>query len=106
MRMNIAKLGAVLLLAGATACGGGGENEGDPADVPGVDASGTADTEIFTDSPDTTGVPVAGQGGTMADSTAMGGGGAMSGSGGTGGTDGGTAGNGGTGAAPGQTTTP
>jgi hypothetical protein len=99
MRMNIARLGAVLLLAGATACGGGGENEGDPADVPGVDASGTADTEIFTDSPDTTGVPVAGQGGTMADSTATGTGGAMSGSG----ADGGGAGNGGT---QGPATTP
>jgi hypothetical protein len=76
MRMNIAKIPAVLLLAGAMACGGDENNAGDPKDVPGVDASGTADTEIFTDSPDTAGVPVAGQGGTMADSTAMGGGGA------------------------------
>lgn len=97
--MNIARLGAVLLLAGAAACGGGGENEGDPADVPGVDASGTADTEIFTDSPDTTGVPVAGQGGTMADSAPMGGSG-------TAGANSTGAGSGGTGAAPGQTTTP
>ncbi|HEV3051114.1 MAG TPA: hypothetical protein VGX50_12445, partial [Longimicrobium sp.] len=66
MRIKIAAL-PILLLAGALACGGGDENNaGDPKDVPGVDASGTADTEIFTDSPDTAGVPVAGQGGTPA----------------------------------------
>jgi hypothetical protein len=69
MRITIATLSTVLLLA---ACGGG-DNAGDEKDVPGVDASGTADTEIFTDSPDTTGVPVAGQGGTQADSAPMGG---------------------------------
>jgi hypothetical protein len=102
MRIKIAALSAFLLLAGALACGGGDENNaGDPADVPGVDASGTADTEIFTDSPDTTGVPVAGQGGTMADSAAMGGGG-MTGGSTTGGTDAGAAGGGTTG----TTTTP
>jgi hypothetical protein len=79
MWIRIAALSTALLLA---ACGGGDENNaGDPADVPGVDASGTADTEVFTDSPDTAGIPVAGQGGTVADSAPMGGGGAMSGSG-------------------------
>jgi hypothetical protein len=76
MRIEIAALPTALLLAGALACGGGGDNAGDEKDVPGVDASGTADTEIFTDSPDTVGVPVAGQGGTVADSTQPGGGGA------------------------------
>ena len=70
MRKTMHTLAAALLLS-AAACGGG-ENEGDPKDVPGVDASGTADTEIFTDSPDTTGVPVAGQGGTTADSAPAG----------------------------------
>ena len=61
-------------------CGGGDENNaGDSPDVPGVDASGTADTEVFTDSPDTAGVPVAGQGGTPADSAPMGGSGAATG---------------------------
>jgi hypothetical protein len=70
MRITIAMLSTVLLLA---ACGGG-DNAGDEKDVPGVDASGTADTEIFTNSPDTTGVPVAGKGGTQADSAPMGGG--------------------------------
>ncbi|HEX2076654.1 MAG TPA: hypothetical protein VHG08_03065 [Longimicrobium sp.] len=60
------RLAAVLLLAGAMACGG--SDEGDDPDFPGVDASGTADTEVFTDSPDTSGVPVAGQSGTAADS--------------------------------------
>ncbi|MBW3571677.1 MAG: hypothetical protein KY467_11265 [Gemmatimonadetes bacterium] len=60
MRMNIAGIPAVLLLAGTLACGGD--------EVPPVDGAATADTEIFTDSPDTVGVPVAGQGGTMADS--------------------------------------
>jgi hypothetical protein len=50
---------AALLLMGAAACGGGDA----------VDETGTADTEIFTDSPDTTGVAPAGQGGTPADST-------------------------------------
>ena len=63
MRMRIA---AVLLLAGATACGG--SKEGDDPDLPGVDASGTADTELFTNDPDTQGIPVVGKGGTPADS--------------------------------------
>jgi hypothetical protein len=76
MRMKIAGLAAVLLLAGAVACGGDENNAGDPEDVPGVDAAGTADTEIFTDSPDTAGVSVAGQGGTPAGSAPTGGGGA------------------------------
>lgn len=88
MRTKITALPALLLLAGALACGGDENNAGDSPDVPGVDASGTADTEIFTDSPDTAGVPVAGQGGTVADSAAMGGGGAMGGSGAAGGTGG------------------
>lgn len=79
MRIKIAAVPAVLLLAGALACGGDENNAADPRDVPGVDASGTADTEIFTDSPDTAGIPVAGQGGTPADSAAMGGGGAAGG---------------------------
>lgn len=70
MRMNIAAVPAMLLLAGALACGG------DEGEVPAVDGAGTADTEIFTDSPDTTGVPVAGEGGTMADSAPPGSGGA------------------------------
>jgi hypothetical protein len=74
MRMKIAGFAAVLLLAGAVACGGDENNAGDPEDVPGVDASGTADTEIFTDSPDTAGVPVAGQGGTPAESAPASGG--------------------------------
>lgn len=91
MRIKITALPALLLLAGLAACGGDENNAGDPKDVPGVDASGTADTEIFTDSPDTAGIPVAGQGGTVADSTPMGGGGAMSGSG-TAGATGGTTG--------------
>jgi ABC-type glycerol-3-phosphate transport system substrate-binding protein len=76
MRMKIAGLAAVLLLAGAAACGGDENNAADPEDVPGVDASGTADTEIFTDSPDTAGVPVAGHGGTPAGGAPAGGGGA------------------------------
>lgn len=79
---------AMVMLAATAACGG--SDEGDVKDVPGVDASGTADTEIFTDSPDTTGVPTAAQGGTMADSTPMGGGGAM----GNSSAEGGGAGNG------------
>lgn len=60
------RLAGILLLAGAMACGG--SDEGDDPDVPGVDASGTADTELFTNDPDTQGIPVAGQGGTPADS--------------------------------------
>jgi hypothetical protein len=101
-------LPALLLLAGALACGGGDENNaGDPADVPGVDASGTADTEIFTDSPDTAGVPVAGQGGTTADSAAMGGGGVggtgAAGAQGQGGGNGGAAGGGAAGGTQGTT---
>lgn len=83
MRITIATLATMVALA---ACGG--SDAGDEKDVPGVDASGTADTEVFTDSPDTTGVPVAGQGGTMADSAPMGGGGMV---GGTGAEGGGTA---------------
>ena len=63
MRKTMHTLAAALVLA---ACGG--SDEGDVKDVPGVDASGTADTEIFTDSPDTAGIPTAGQGGTAADS--------------------------------------
>jgi hypothetical protein len=39
-----------------------------------VYASGKADTEIFTDSPGTAGILVAGQGGTPADSAPLGGG--------------------------------
>lgn len=104
MRIKIAALPAVLLLAGTLACGGGDENNaGDPKDVPGVDASGTADTEIFTDSPDTAGVPVAGQGGTVADSAPMGGGGAgagVQGTTGAGAAGGGTTGGGTTGTTP------
>jgi hypothetical protein len=103
MRIRIAALPALLLLAGLAACGGDENNAGDPKDVPGVDASGTADTEIFTDSPDTAGIPVAGQGGTAADSAPIGGGGAMGGGSTTGGSDaGGTTGGGTTG----TTTTP
>ena len=60
--MRTTRIAGILLLAGAMACGG--SDEGDNPDVPGVDASGTADTEFFTDDPDTQGVPVAGQGGT------------------------------------------
>jgi hypothetical protein len=67
------KMAAALLVTFLAACGG--SDEGDVKDVPGVDASGTADTEIFTQTPDTTGVPTAAQGGTMADSAPMGGGG-------------------------------
>lgn len=93
MRIKITVLPALLLLAGALACGGDENNAGDPKDVPGVDASGTADTEIFTDTPDTAGIPVAGQGGTVADSAAMGGGGVTGGST-TGGTDAGATGGG------------
>lgn len=73
MRKTMHALATVVMLAALAACGG--SDEGDVKDVPGVDASGTADTEVFTDSPDTTGVPTAGQGGTMADSAPMGGGG-------------------------------
>jgi hypothetical protein len=69
MRKTMHTLAAALVLALA-ACGG--SDEGDVKDVPGVDASGTADTEIFTRDPDTTGVPTAGQGGTLADSTPVG----------------------------------
>lgn len=65
MRKTIHTL-AVVMMAALAACGG--SDEGDVEDVPGVDASGTADTEIFTQDPDTTGVPTAAQGGTMADS--------------------------------------
>lgn len=66
MRKTMHTLAAALVLAATAACGG--SDEGDVKDVPGVDASGTADTEIFTQTPDTTGVPTAAQGGTMADS--------------------------------------
>lgn len=67
MRKTIHTLAAVLAITAMAACGG--SDEGDVKDVPGVDASGTADTEIFTNSPDTTGVPTAAQGGTTIDST-------------------------------------
>jgi hypothetical protein len=70
MRKTIHTLAAAVMLAAAAACGG--SDEGDAKDVPGVDASGTADTEIFTDSPDTTGVPTAAQGGTTVDSVPAG----------------------------------
>lgn len=94
MGIKIAAL-PILLLAGALACGGGDENNaGDARDVPGVDASGTVDTEIFTDSPDTAGVPVAGG--------ATGGAGAAPGGGGNGGAAAGGAAGGG---AQGQTGT-
>lgn len=55
-----------VLLAGAVACGG--SPEGDDPDLPGVDASGTADTELFTKDPDTIGIPTVEQGGTPVDS--------------------------------------
>jgi hypothetical protein len=55
---------AALLLAATAACGGDGGEA--------VDETGTADTEIFTDSPDTTGIAPAGQGGTVADSVPAG----------------------------------
>ncbi|HST63415.1 MAG TPA: hypothetical protein VLK84_32185 [Longimicrobium sp.] len=64
MRKTMHTLAAALVLAAMAACGGG-EDEA-------VDETGTADTEIFTDSPDTTGIPAAGQGGTPADSVPMG----------------------------------
>ena len=67
MRKTIHTLAAALVLGAVAACGG--SDEGDVKDVPGVDASGTADTEIFTQDPDTQGVPTAAQGGTLADST-------------------------------------
>lgn len=63
MRKTMHTLAAAVMLAAMAACGG--EEEA-------VDETGTADTEIFTDSPDTTGIPAAGQGGTMADSVPMG----------------------------------
>ncbi|HEU0012838.1 MAG TPA: hypothetical protein VFQ45_04105 [Longimicrobium sp.] len=59
-------LPAVLVLMGALACGG--SEEGDPKDIPGVDASGTADTELFTKDPTGQDVPTAEQGGTAVDS--------------------------------------
>ena len=43
MRKTIA---AAVMLAALGACGG--SEEGDVSDLPGVDASGTADTELFT----------------------------------------------------------
>lgn len=63
MRKTIA---AAVMLAALAACGG--SEEGDVSDLPGVDATGTADTELFTRDPDTVGVPTAAQGGTPADS--------------------------------------
>ena len=70
MRKTMHTVAAALVLAALAAlaaCGGGDEA---------VDETGTADTEIFTDSPDTTGIAPAGQGGTTAtpvqDSTAAG----------------------------------
>ncbi len=70
MRKTIHTLAATLVLAAVAACGG--SDEGDVKDVPGVDASGTADTEIFTQDPDTAGVPTAAQGGTTIDSVVPG----------------------------------
>ena len=61
---------AIVTLAVLAACGG--SDEGDVKDLPGVDASGTADTEIFTKDPDTVGVPTAAQGGTSVDSVPLG----------------------------------
>jgi hypothetical protein len=52
---------AVLVLAALAACGGNAEETA-------VDETGTADTEIFTDTPDTVGVPTVEQGGTPVDS--------------------------------------
>jgi hypothetical protein len=62
MRKTMHTLAALALTAMA-ACGGAGDA---------VDETGTADTEIFTDSPDTTGIAPAGQGGTTADSVPLG----------------------------------
>ena len=59
MRKTMRTLAAGLVLAATAACGG---------DDQAVDETGTADAEIFTDSPDTVGVPTAAEGGTMADS--------------------------------------
>jgi hypothetical protein len=56
---------AAVMLAALAACGGDAEEEA-------VDETGTADTEIFTDSPDTTGIAPAGQGGATADSVPLG----------------------------------
>ncbi|HEX6911084.1 MAG TPA: hypothetical protein VF142_11850 [Longimicrobium sp.] len=70
MRKTIHTLAAALVLGAAAACGG--SDEGDVKDVPGVDASGTADTELFTQDPDTQGVPTAAQGGTTIDSVRAG----------------------------------
>jgi hypothetical protein len=61
---------AAVMLAALAACGG--SSEGDVDDLPGVDASGTADTELFTQDPDTVGVPTVEQGGTAVDSVAPG----------------------------------
>jgi len=63
-------LPAVLVLMGALACGGSDEN--DVEDIPGVDASGTADTELFTKDPTGQDVPTVEQGGTPADSIPLG----------------------------------
>lgn len=52
-------LGVLVTGAALAACGGGGGEGPESASkdsIPGVDATGTADTEIFTDSPDTVGV--------------------------------------------------
>lgn len=51
-------LGVLITAAALAACGGGGQEGPESASkdsIPGVDATGTADTEIFTDSPDTVG---------------------------------------------------
>ena len=73
-RPTILALPAVLALAGALACGGG-EERNDPDDIPGVDASGTADTELFTKDPGSGdgSVPVTeAEGGTPIDSVPLG----------------------------------
>lgn len=62
MRTTIA---AALMMTFLAACGA--SEQGDD-DIPGVNATGTADTELFTNDPDTVGVPTAAQGGTSIDS--------------------------------------
>ena len=46
---TMTRLPAALLLGALLACGG--SDESDPKDMPGVDASGTSDTELFTQDP-------------------------------------------------------
>lgn len=59
MRKTMHALATAIMLA---ACGG----------EDAVDETGTADAEIFTDTPDTAGIAPAGQGGTTADSVQLG----------------------------------